>query len=35
VLVFRTNKEEETLIARFGDDYHGYMERTGRFFPRL
>ena len=35
VIVFRTNKEEENLIARFGDDYRGYMERTGRFFPRL
>ena len=35
VMVFRTNKEEENLIARFGDDYRGYMERTGRFFPRL
>ncbi len=35
LLVFRTNKEEENLIARFGDDYRGYMERTGRFFPRL
>ncbi len=35
VLVFRTNKEEANLIARFGDDYRGYMERTGRFFPRL
>ncbi|MCH7825230.1 MAG: isoprenylcysteine carboxylmethyltransferase family protein [Acidobacteria bacterium] len=35
VIVFRTNKEEENLIARFGDDYRRYMERTGRFFPRL
>ena len=35
VLVFRTNKEEENLIARFGDGYRGYMERTNRFFPRL
>ena len=35
LLVFRTSKEEENLIARFGDDYRGYMERTGRFFPRL
>ena len=35
VMVFRTNKEEENLIARFGDDYRGYMEHTGRFFPRL
>ena len=35
VLVFRTNKEEENLMARFGDDYRSYMERTSRFFPRL
>jgi protein-S-isoprenylcysteine O-methyltransferase Ste14 len=35
VLVYRTNKEEENLIARFGDDYRSYMERTGRFFPQL
>jgi len=35
VIVFRTNKEEENLIARFGVEYRGYMERTGRFFPRL
>ena len=31
----RTAKEEENLIARFGDDYRRYMETTGRFFPRL
>ncbi len=35
VIVFRTTKEEENLIARFGDDYRGYIERTGRFFPRV
>ena len=35
VMVFRTNKEEENLITRFGDDYRHYMEHTGRFFPRL
>ena len=34
VVVLRTKKEEENLIRRFGDDYRGYMERTGRFFPR-
>ncbi len=34
VIVLRTNKEEENLVARFGDDYRSYMERTGRFFPR-
>ncbi|HEX9701192.1 MAG TPA: isoprenylcysteine carboxylmethyltransferase family protein [Acidobacteriota bacterium] len=35
VIVVRTDKEEENLIARFGDDYRSYGERTGRFFPRL
>jgi protein-S-isoprenylcysteine O-methyltransferase Ste14 len=27
--------EEERLIAKFGDDYRHYMERTGGMFPRL
>ena len=31
----RTRKEDENLIARFGDDYRNYMQRTGRFVPRL
>ena len=35
LLVIRTRKEEQNLIARFGDDYRKYMERTGRFLPRL
>jgi len=35
VLVIRTRKEERNLIARFGDDYRNYMQRTGRFVPRL
>ncbi len=35
VIVFRTDKEEENLMARFGDRYRRYIERTGRFFPRL
>ena len=35
LLVIRTRKEEENLIARFGDDYRAYMRRTGRFLPRL
>jgi len=34
LLVVRTAKEEELLLARFGDDYRRYAERTGRFFPR-
>ena len=35
LIVLRTAKEEENLIARFGDDYREYMRTTGRFFPRL
>jgi protein-S-isoprenylcysteine O-methyltransferase Ste14 len=35
LLAIRTRKEEEHLIARFGDDYRNYMQRTGRFLPRL
>jgi len=35
LLAIRTGKEEENLIARFGDDYRNYMQRTGRFLPRL
>jgi protein-S-isoprenylcysteine O-methyltransferase Ste14 len=30
----RTAKEEELLLARFGNQYRAYMIRTGRFFPR-
>jgi protein-S-isoprenylcysteine O-methyltransferase Ste14 len=29
----RCSIEEEKLIARFGDEYRQYMERTGRFIP--
>jgi len=35
LLAIRSRKEEENLIARFGDDYRNYMQRTGRFVPRL
>jgi len=34
-LAMRTRIEERYLIARFGDQYRGYMTRVGRFFPRL
>lgn len=34
LLARRTVKEEENLVARFGDDYRRYMARTGRFLPR-
>ncbi len=33
--IVRTRKEEEKLLARFGDAYRAYMERTGRFLPRI
>ena len=31
----RTRREEEKLVERFGAEYRHYLERTGRFFPRL
>lgn len=30
-----TGVEEQTLIEAFGDEYRAYMQRTGRFIPRL
>ena len=35
LILVRTRTEEEKLLARFGDSYRAYMQRTGRFFPRL
>ena len=38
VLIFlyrRTRIEEAKLVERFGDDYRSYMQRVGRFLPRL
>jgi protein-S-isoprenylcysteine O-methyltransferase Ste14 len=35
LLVIRVRTEEEHLLARFGDPYRAYVERTGRFLPRL
>ena len=35
LLVIRTATEEEHLTKRFGDDYVGYMKRTGGFLPRI
>lgn len=34
LLTIRTPKEEQMLIARFGQSYRDYMARTGRFVPR-
>ncbi len=35
LIVIRTRTEEEKLLARFGDSYRAYRERTGRFFPKF
>jgi protein-S-isoprenylcysteine O-methyltransferase Ste14 len=35
LLAIRTRKEEQNLMARFGDQYRSYMQHTGRFFPRF
>jgi protein-S-isoprenylcysteine O-methyltransferase Ste14 len=35
VILARTRIEEQRLVDRFGDDYRAYMQRTGRYFPRL
>jgi protein-S-isoprenylcysteine O-methyltransferase Ste14 len=35
LLVVRTRTEEERLLARFGDAYRSYRERTGRFLPNI
>jgi protein-S-isoprenylcysteine O-methyltransferase Ste14 len=31
----RIPKEEQMMLEAFGDEYKAYMQRTGRFFPRL
>jgi len=33
LLVRRTAKEERMLVERFGDAYHEYSAKTGRFWP--
>jgi protein-S-isoprenylcysteine O-methyltransferase Ste14 len=35
LLAVRARREEDRLVARFGDDYRGYMARTNRFLPML
>jgi protein-S-isoprenylcysteine O-methyltransferase Ste14 len=35
LLVVRTAREEDKLIERFGDEYRQYMQKTGRFIPRI
>ena len=35
LMIVRTRTEEAHLLARFGDSYRAYMERTGRFLPGI
>jgi protein-S-isoprenylcysteine O-methyltransferase Ste14 len=35
LMALRTPKEEANLIEKFGDEYREYMNRTGRFLPKL
>ncbi len=35
LLAVRSRTEEAQLLARFGEQYRTYSERTGRFIPRL
>ena len=35
ILIVRTRTEEQNLVLRFGDSYQHYMDRTGRFLPRI
>ncbi len=35
LIAIRSRTEEQKLVERFGDEYRGYMKRTGRFIPRL
>jgi protein-S-isoprenylcysteine O-methyltransferase Ste14 len=35
LMAIRTPKEEANLIEKFGDEYREYMNRTGRFLPKL
>lgn len=35
IIFQRLSKEEALMIEQFGDEYRRYMQRTGRFLPRL
>jgi protein-S-isoprenylcysteine O-methyltransferase Ste14 len=34
-LCLRVPKEEQMMLDQFGDEYQAYMQRTGRFFPKM
>jgi protein-S-isoprenylcysteine O-methyltransferase Ste14 len=33
--IIRAPREEQMMLAEFGEEYRAYMQRTGRFFPKL
>jgi protein-S-isoprenylcysteine O-methyltransferase Ste14 len=35
LMALRTPREERMLLSHFGDEYRRYMERTGRYLPRI
>ncbi len=35
IVLNRIKAEEAVMLERFGEQYHAYMQRTGRFLPRL
>ena len=35
VMIFRTPLEEKMLVDHFGDHYRAYMQRTGRYLPKI
>lgn len=35
IVVTRIAREEQTMLAKFGEQYRAYMQTTGRFLPRL
>ena len=35
VMIFRTPLEEKMLLDFFGEPYRAYMQRTGRYLPRM
>jgi protein-S-isoprenylcysteine O-methyltransferase Ste14 len=35
LLAIRSRREEDNLVARFGEQYRDYIRSTGRFLPRL
>jgi protein-S-isoprenylcysteine O-methyltransferase Ste14 len=35
IVIQRIGKEETMMVEQFGNEYRSYMQRTGRFLPRL